>query len=171
MERIDVNDRVGKVYSYSIQGGLSGSDAKQGEEVHYRFRHLNTGRLIIDQEIEQAMGKMRTLGLSPHLCAKNLSSLSDKFCEQLAAELKELSNNANYDLDKGHEAAYAPKDYAEIDKRSRFRIISTSPSLDPRIKTNSCVQIQHVATEMYLSYATKGTFDVAPDARLLGLAD
>ena len=59
----------------------------------------------------------------------------------------------NYSIDKGHQALYAPKTYADIDKRSRFRIISTSPSLDPRIKTNSCVQIQHVASEMYLSYA------------------
>lgn len=45
-----------------------------------------------------------------------------------------------------------------LDQRSRFRIISTSPSLDTRIKQNSCVQIQHVATEMYLSYETSTSF-------------
>ena len=27
-----------------------------------------------------------------------------------------------------------------------------------RIRANSCVQIQHVATEMYLSYESKSTF-------------
>ena len=31
--------------------------------------------------------------------------------------------------------------YKDLDKKSRFRIISTSPCLDDRIKANSCVQI------------------------------
>jgi hypothetical protein len=48
--------------------------------------------------------------------------------------------------------------YKLLDKKSRFRIISTSPSLDDRIKANSCVQIQHVESEMFLSYDTKAIF-------------
>jgi len=48
--------------------------------------------------------------------------------------------------------------YKSLDKKSRFRIISTSPSLDDRIKANSCVQIQHVESEMFLSYDTKAIF-------------
>ena len=55
-------------------------------------------------------------------------------------------------------AASSPQDYAEMDRRSRFSIISTSPSLDPRIKVQSCVQIQHCACEMYLSYQSMTTF-------------
>lgn len=48
--------------------------------------------------------------------------------------------------------------YKMLDKKSRFRIISTSPCLDDRIKANSCVQIQHVQSEMFLSYDTKAIF-------------
>ena len=59
----------------------------------------------------------------------------------------------------------SPQTYAELDRRSRFRIISTSPSLDARIKANSCVQIQHVASERYLSYETKTTFQAGAAAR------
>ena len=33
----------------------------------------------------------------------------------------------------------SPIDYEDLDRRSRFKIISTSPSLDKRIKKNSCV--------------------------------
>jgi hypothetical protein len=40
---------------YSSQGGItqnkSASATKKEEEIHYRLRHLNTGRLVIDQEI------------------------------------------------------------------------------------------------------------------------
>jgi hypothetical protein len=36
--------------------------------------------------------------------------------------------------------------------------------LDTRIKSNSCVQIQHVASERYLSYETKTTFTGAARA-------
>ena len=48
--------------------------------------------------------------------------------------------------------------YKMLDKKSRFRIISTSPCLDDRIKANSCVQIQHVESEMFLSYDSKAIF-------------
>ena len=50
-------------------------------------------------------------------------------------------------------------DYKYIDERSRFRIISTSrQGLDDRIKSNSCVQIQHVKSDMFLSYEKKAMF-------------
>lgn len=155
---VDINDRVGKVFSYSDTGGL-GRDTEQKDDVHYRFRHINTGRLVIDQEIEQERGSIRTLGLSPHLVPKNLKALSDHFCDGCAEELDRLNDTSNFDIDRGHQSAYAPRTYDEIDVRSRFRIISTSPSLDPRIKTNSCVQIQHVESGFYLSYAQHGALE------------
>ena len=103
--------------------------------------------------------KMRTLGLAPHLVAKNLHNLSDKLVESVAIDLKELSNPDNYVVEKDVEGY--PKNYEELDRRSRFRIITTSPSLDTRIKSNSCVQIQHVNSEMYLSYERKqGSLDI-----------
>lgn len=54
---------------------------------------------------------------------------------------------------------------AELDQRSRFRIISTNPSLDPRIKSFSCVQLEHVASEMYLAYETRSMFAGVAAAR------
>ena len=102
---------------------------------------------------------MRTLGLASHLVAKNLHNLSDKLVESVGIDLKELANPKNYVVEK--EAEGYPKNYEELDKRSRFRIITTSPSLDTRIKSNSCVQIQHVNSEMYLSYERKqGSLEV-----------
>jgi hypothetical protein len=55
----------------------------------------------------------------------------------------------------------APKTYNELDQRSLLRIISTSPSLDNRIKINSCVQIQHVMTDMFLSYKLTASFQAS----------
>ena len=115
--------------------------------------------MVIDQELDMNGIKMRTLGLAPHLVAKNLHNLSDKLVESVAIDLKELSNPDNYVVEKDVEGY--PKNYEELDRRSRFRIITTSPSLDTRIKSNSCVQIQHVNSEMYLSYERKqGSLDV-----------
>ena len=39
---------------------------------------MNTGRLVVDQEISYNGIKMRTLGLAPHLVAKNLAQVSNK---------------------------------------------------------------------------------------------
>jgi len=85
-----------------------------------------------------------------------LAFLSDKQVEVVQNELKEMDYPNSFGLEQV--APGSPKDYEDLDRRSRFRIISTSPSLDPRIKASSCVQIQHVATEMYLSYETMTSF-------------
>ena len=64
-----------------MQGGLLAAGAIMDEnsrESQYRLRHLNTGRLVIDKEIVLNGLKMRTLGLAPHLVAKNLANLSEK---------------------------------------------------------------------------------------------
>ena len=52
--------------------------ASDADDVQYRLRHLNTGRLVIDQEIFYDGIRMRTLGLAPHLQASNLEKLSEK---------------------------------------------------------------------------------------------
>jgi hypothetical protein len=73
---------MGKVFRYSQSGGITSkpqsNSANSSDEIHYRLRHINTGRLVIDQEILYNGIKLRTLGLSPHLLAKNLRDLSDK---------------------------------------------------------------------------------------------
>ena len=53
---------------YSTQGGIQkNTDASKVEEIHYRLRHLNTGRLVINQEISFNGISLLTLGLSPHI--------------------------------------------------------------------------------------------------------
>ena len=42
-------ERKGRVFTYSMQGGLAqNKEVKSKNEVHYRLRHLNTGKLVID---------------------------------------------------------------------------------------------------------------------------
>lgn len=120
-------------------------------DIQYRLRHLNTGRLVIDQDIVLGGCKIKTLGLSPHLSIKDVHRLSEKPLaghEKLLAEID--SDPKNFEIAESGNSA--PIDLVELDQRSRFKITSTSPSLDQRIKQNSCVQIMHVATEMYLSF-------------------
>ena len=46
---IDLNDRIGKVFKYSDTGGIGTNVEQQAKnDVQYRFRHVNTGRLVID---------------------------------------------------------------------------------------------------------------------------
>jgi hypothetical protein len=79
--------------------------------------------------------KMRTLGLSPHLIAKNIGNLSEKHVEMpgTKVEIDQFDATENYMLESISEGS--PANYTDLD------IISTSPSLDQRIKSNSCVQI------------------------------
>ena len=48
------------------------------KENFYRLRHLNTGRLVIDQEINYNGTNIITLGLSPHCEIQNLERYSEK---------------------------------------------------------------------------------------------
>ena len=99
---------------------------------------------------------MRTLGLCPHIVLNNLSSLSERHIDFIKDEMGKIDLDETYEVLK--EVDGKKCDYKYIDEWSRFRIISTSPSLDDRIKSNSCVQIQHVKSDMFLSYEKKAMF-------------
>jgi len=101
------------------------------------LRHLNTGRLVVDQQIEMNGIKMRSLSLAPHLISKNLVDLSDKSIDNVQMGLFDMQRYENYDLEDKTDKS--PQNYQELDVRSRFRLISTSPSLDDRIKNSSCI--------------------------------
>jgi len=95
---MDFDERPGRVFTYSVKGGISNKESTTeayANEVQYRLRHLNTGRLVIDQEIAYNGFQIRTLGLSPHLCVRNLALLSDKQVESVEAELRELNNSSD----------------------------------------------------------------------------
>jgi len=57
---------------------------------------MNTGRLIVDQDIDVNGVKMKTLGLGPHLIMKNLGKISDKSCDSVAPDLIQLNDHDNY---------------------------------------------------------------------------
>lgn len=163
-ERQDPTKRYGQVFKYSTAKAENLLPEKsEKNEQHYRLRHLNTGRLIIDQEIEYQGIKIRTIGLSPHLVIK---SLVDRFSEKnfdkeglVLKSLDELENFSNFEIENIENCDSTPIDYEDLDRRSRFRIFSTSPSLDTRIVRNSCVQIQHVMTDMYITYKEETVFN------------
>lgn len=94
---------------------------------------------MVDQEINFNQINMKTLGLAPHLVLKNLSSLSEKEVSKVRAQLKETDNAENYEIEDLGD--WTPKDYEDLDRRSRFKIFPTSPSEDCRIYAQSCVQI------------------------------
>jgi hypothetical protein len=80
----------------------------------FRLRHLNTGRLVIDQEIEYEGEKILTLGLSNHLDLK-----ADK-TSQDGIELEDLYVD--------------PHESSELESKSLFRLITTKVDPDGRIK-------------------------------------
>jgi hypothetical protein len=53
IKRQDENKRFGKVINYSQFDSSEQNDSlnNSSSDIHFRFRHLNTGRLVIDQEI------------------------------------------------------------------------------------------------------------------------
>ena len=76
---------------YSTQGGIQkNTDASKVEEIHYRLRHLNTGRLVINQEISFNGISLLTLGLSPHIQYKNLSDYSEQGIENIQGDMMKL---------------------------------------------------------------------------------
>ena len=83
---------------------------------------------------------MRTLGLGPHVIMKNLANFSEKLIEKLGSEMKEIETLDGYILED-MQTDSSPQSMEELDIRSRFRIISTNPSMDPRICQFSCVQM------------------------------
>jgi hypothetical protein len=86
IKRQDVDKRFGKVFSYSKKSSLDGG---KGEDNLYRLRHLNTGRLVIDQEIIYNGIKIRTLGLAPHLVIEDLAKFSEKSIDAAQQDLED----------------------------------------------------------------------------------
>jgi hypothetical protein len=86
---------------YSSQGGITSkkSSNKKEEEIHYRLRHLNTGRLVIDQEIVYNGITMRTLGLCPHLILNNLSKYSENAIDLIQPEMQSLDETSSFGIE------------------------------------------------------------------------
>ena len=87
---------------------------EKDEEIHYRLRHLNTGRLVIDQEIEINGQTLRTLGLCPHLVLNNLSSYSERHIDFIKDEMGKIDLDETYEVLK--EVDGKKCDYKYIDE-------------------------------------------------------
>jgi hypothetical protein len=87
---------------YSSQGGITSKKAsnKKEEEIHYRLRHLNTGRLVIDQEVVYNGITMRTLGLCPHLIINNLGKYSEKSMDTMQTEFGQLDQASSFGMEE-----------------------------------------------------------------------
>lgn len=115
---------LGQKCQYS---GNSSNDSALSGGMHFRLRHLNTGRLIVMQDVINGTHKLLTLGLSEHLAvditvqAKGLNSKCVLTCT--SEEYKE-----------------------SLETNSVFRLVSTGVDMESGITSNTSVQIQHVAS-------------------------
>ena len=60
----DIDKNLGQFAQYS--GNISNPVTCRSGGMHYRLRHLNTGRLVVFQEFEHLGQKLRTVGLTEH---------------------------------------------------------------------------------------------------------
>jgi len=61
----DIDSSLGKITQYS---GNSSNDSSKKGGMHFRLRHMNTGRLVVMQELKlENEKKCFTIGLSEHL--------------------------------------------------------------------------------------------------------
>jgi len=107
IKRQDPNKRTGQVFRYSklpLDGGSCNHNVvNKQEDFEYRLRHLNTGRLVIDQEIEYKGKKIRTLGLSDHCCIRDLAYFSDKGFDSLQQEIEMLDRASAFRINESED--------------------------------------------------------------------
>jgi hypothetical protein len=88
----------------------------------YRIRHINTGRIIVLQQINHNKQLISTLGLEGHVDVHDSAK-----CENLR-------------------------------NKSLFRLTSTTVDIDNKIRTGTCVKIQHVESGFFLSTKAENTY-------------
>lgn len=106
----------------------------------FRLRHLNTGRLVTVQEIMFGNQKVTTLGLAEHLT--------------LVENPNPARSGDNYLIKEERDRV------AELEENTLFSFISTNVDNDSRVKNFSCVKIQHVKTQLFLSMKKRALFTV-----------
>lgn len=124
----EMDSSLGKIAQYS--GNSSNETAKSGG-MYFRLRHLNTGRLVVMQEIPYDQDTILTsVGLSEHLGVSiNSNTVRGKVRCVLTCTDDEY-------LEK-------------LETNSIFRLISTGVDMDSGISAMTSVQIQHVASQRW----------------------
>lgn len=88
--------------------------------MHFRLRHLNTGRLIVMQELYNKQNKILTVGLSEHV-GVDISVHASGF----GSKCNLTSNNPDYIKD--------------LEDNSIFRFVSTGVDMESGITCNTSV--------------------------------
>jgi hypothetical protein len=122
-----MDSSLGKIAQYS--GNSSNETAKSGG-MYFRLRHLNTGRLVVMQEIPYEDENLTSVGLSEHLgISINSNPVRGKVRCMLTCTDEEYM--------------------AKLESNSIFRLISTGVDMDSGISAMTSVQIQHVASQRW----------------------
>lgn len=119
-----MDSSLGKIAQYS--GNSSNETAKSGG-MYFRLRHMNTGRLVVMQEIPYENETITSVGLSEHLGVSIDSNLARGKVRCVLTCMDD--------------------EYLEkLETNSIFRLISTGVDMDSGISAMTSVQIQHVAS-------------------------
>lgn len=122
-----MDSSLGKIAQYS--GNSSNETAKSGG-MYFRLRHLNTGRLVVMQEIPYEEENLISVGLSEHL---GISIDSNLVRGKVRCVL--TCTDEEYQ--------------SKLENNSIFRLISTGVDMDSGIAAQTSVQIQHVASQRW----------------------
>ena len=123
----EMDSSLGKYTQYS--GNSSNETAKSGG-MYFRLRHLNTGRLVVMQEIPYEQETLNSVGLSEHLGVSiNSTTVRGKVKCMLTCTDDEYME--------------------KLENNSIFRLISTGVDMDSGISAMTSVQIQHVASQRW----------------------
>ena len=100
----------------------------------FRLRHLNTGRLVVQQEIEYNGNTIRTIGLSEHYPEVSKMYINKAGKQTVHMPLTQEQTEA----------------IKKMESNSIFRLVSTGVDTDNRIRSGTSVQIQHFDTKSFL---------------------
>ena len=91
----------------------------------FRLRHLNTGRLVVQQEIEYNGNTIRTIGLSEHYPEVSKMYINKAGKQTVHMPLTQEQTEA----------------IKKMESNSIFRLVSTGVDTDNRIRSGTSVQI------------------------------
>lgn len=115
----DIDDCIGQNAQYS--GNISGGGASSKGGMLFRLRHLNSGRLLVMQELDiDENTRIKSTGLAEH-----------------------LDVTVSYKQDKGREkvlmTSNSPSQQYKLEANSIFRLVSTGVDADNRIRIRTSV--------------------------------
>ena len=122
----------GQYAQYS--GNISNPMSATSGGMLFRLRHLNTGRLVVAQEVTFHGKSIKTVGLEQHYPVTVTVKREEGKFERVESP-----------IDK-----YQRQDIDQVARNSLFRLVSTGVDIDNRIRPATSVQIQHVESQGFI---------------------